>query len=132
MVAVVQLRPAWASAGAIAADPGRSLPGTDQVQGEISLALFDLPDLGVEPMTELALHLAAASPTEGWRPIPIEISAADGISGGRTASRELVLGQSLTVLATGQPHLLDLINGFDIELVDGGQWLETAMTRGLS
>lgn len=134
MVAVVQLRPAWALAGAIAADPGRSLPGPDIVQGEIRLALFDLPDLGVEGTPELALHLAAASPSEGWRPVPIEITAVDGISGGLTASRKTALGQSLTALPSGQSDLLDLINSVDVELVDDGPWLEscddTALVMG--
>ncbi len=125
MVAVVQLRPAWALAGSIAADAGRSLPSPDLLQSEISLALFDLPDLGVENSSELALHLAAASPTTGWRPVPIEITAADGTSAGLTATRKSVLGEALTALPPGQPHLIDLINSIEVELVDDGQWLES-------
>lgn len=131
MVAVVQLRPASASVAGIAADPGRSLPSPDVVQGDISMALFDLPDLGVGDVSALSLHLAAASPAAGWRPVPIEITAGGATSGGSTAARESVLGEALTALSPGQPHLLDLINSVDIELVDEGNWLESCDDQAL-
>jgi hypothetical protein len=132
MVAVVQLRAAWSSVASIAADPGRSLPSPDVVQGIIALALFDLPDLGVESSSELAVHLAAASAEAGWRPVPIEIIAGGATSGGNTAARETVLGEALTPLPTGQPHLLDLTNSFEVELIDDSHWLESCDDQALA
>lgn len=132
MVAVVQLRPAWASVGAIVADPGRSLPSPDLVQEEIVMALFDLPDLGLESSAEPALYVAAGSESLGWRPVPIEITVGGGTSGSRTAARKSVLGNALTVLGAGQPHLIDLVNSCEVELVDPAQWLESCDDAALA
>ncbi|MGI8931723.1 MAG: phage tail protein, partial [Sphingomicrobium sp.] len=125
MVAVVQLRPAWSSVSAIAADPGRSVPSPDAVESAVTMAMFDLPDLGVEDSSSPALHLAAASPGGTWRPVPIEITAGGATSSGTSAARKSVLGSALTAIPPGQPHLLDLVNSVEVELVDGGQWLES-------
>ena len=132
MVAVVELRAAWAPVASIAADPGRALPSPDVVQGDIELALFDLPDLGVESSSELAVHLAAASAEAGWRPVPIEIVAGGATSGGSSATRESVLGEALTLLPAGQPYLLDVSNSVDVELVDESQWLESCDDEALA
>ena len=132
MVAVVQLRAAWSSVASIAADPGRALPSPDIVQGAITLALFDLPDLGIEDSSQLAVHLAAASPQAGWRTVPTEITAGGAISGGSTASRETVLGTATTLLPPGQPYLLDLANSVEVELVDEDHWLESCDDQALA
>jgi hypothetical protein len=88
------------------------------------MAVFDLPDLGLEE-GGLGLHLAAASPSVGWKTLPIETSAGGVIIVGQTAARESVLGAAPQVLASGQPHLLDLVNTIEVELVDTSQWLES-------
>jgi hypothetical protein len=131
LVAVVELRPAWQAAGAIAGDPGRALGSPDIVQGEIIMALFDLPDLAVDEEPVPALHLAAASSTAGWRPVPIEMTAGGATSGGQTAARKSVLGSAVAALAAGQPHLIDLANSVEVELVDPTQWLESCDDQAL-
>ena len=131
MVAVVQLRPNWSSVGSIAADSGRSLPSPDLLQGDIALAVFDLPDLGAEDHSQLAVHVAAASSEAGWRAVPTEVTAGGTTSGGSTAPRESTLGSALTLLGPGQPHLLDLINTCEVELVDESHWLESCDDQSL-
>ncbi len=131
MVAVVKLRPAWSSASAIVADPGRPLPSPDVVQSPTSIALFDLPDLGAEG-SGLALHLAAASASAGWKTMPIETLAGGVFSPGQTAARETVLGRALGVLPLGQPNLLDLISVIEVELVDPSHWLVSGEDAALA
>jgi hypothetical protein len=131
MVAVVDLRPAWTAIDAIVADPGRSLPSPDVVQGGLILALFDLPDLGVDDALP-ALYLAAGSPVAGWRPVAVEIIAGGGTRGAQTAARKSILGHALTALPSGQPHLLDLINSVEIKLVDENHWLESCDDQALA
>lgn len=131
LVAVVKLRPAWSQATAIVADPGRPAPSPDTVQSPTSIALFDLPDLGVGE-SGLGLHVAAASPSAGWKTVPIETLAGGMITAGQTAARESVLGTALDALPAGQPHLLDLNSAIEVELVDTMHWLESCDDAALA
>lgn len=121
-VVTVTLRAAWAHAGSRSADPGRSLPQADVVAEPTRLALFDLPD----PATsQPILTLAAASPSGGWRPVPIEIHIGGVLSASRTAQGEAALGHALTLLGNGQASLLDLINSLDVQLANPDHWLQS-------
>lgn len=128
-VITVTLRAVWAHAGSRNADPGRGLPQPDVVAAPTRLALFDLPDPATNQPT---LALAAASPSGGWKPVPIELEAGGMVSAGRTALGEAVLGQALTVLGPGQPFLLDHVNSVDAQLANDGHWLQSRDDAALS
>jgi hypothetical protein len=115
----------------IVADPGRSLPGPDIVEGAVAMALFDLPDLEQEKSAAPAMYLAAACHTPGWRSAPVEVCAGGGTKGAHTAARKSILGRALSLLAPGQPHLLDLIKELEVELVDDNHWLESCDDEAL-
>jgi len=123
MIAVAELQAAWQVAPAVLADPGRPAPAPDVVAGPSRLALFDLPDLGAGPA--LQLHLAAASSTESWRQVPIEIAIGGSVSGGASAAAQTVLGTALTGLPPNQAAVLDAESSVDIELANEDQWLES-------
>lgn len=121
-VVTILLRPAWAQAGSRTADPGRGLPQPDIVAAPTRLALLDLPDPATDQPT---LVLAAASPSGGWKPVPIEIAAGATISASRTAAAEARLGDAQSVLGTGQPFVLDLVNRLDVQLANPDHWLQS-------
>jgi hypothetical protein len=121
-VVTATLRPWWAHAGSRNADPGRALPQPDVVAAPTRLALFDLPDPATSQPT---LILAAASPSGGWKPVPVEIEAGGTIAASRTAAGEAVLGESLIVLRAGHAALVDEINSVDVLLAKGDHWLQS-------
>jgi len=121
-VVSVTLRAAWARVGNRTGDPGRPLPQPDVVAAPTRLALFDLPDPAT---TQPVLVAAAASPSGGWRPVPLEIEIAGSIYGRLSAIGEAVLGEALTTLGPGQPFLMDLIHHVDVELANPDHWLES-------
>ena len=59
----------WADSpvGNAAADPGRSLPGSDLTIGETQLILADLPAFGTEDPGRATIVVAAAGTGAGWR-----------------------------------------------------------------
>lgn len=133
MVVRVGLRPVWGSVAASAADPGTHLPAPDIVVAPTSVALFDLPDLGIGREGAPALHAAACQPMGGWRPAPLEVTVGGGETRTITSARsEAVLGRALSVLADGQAALLDLKNSMEVELHDAGHWLESRDDEALA
>jgi len=130
-VMMVELRRAEAWITGLPSDPGRTLPEIDQVAAPTRLALFDLPDLGLGARPTSALHLAAASPTPGWRPVPIEVAISGSFSSGQSAIAETVMGKSLTALADGQSLLFDTLNALEVELVDEAHWLQSCEDSAL-
>jgi hypothetical protein len=121
-VITVTLRAAWARVGSRSGDPGRPLPQPDVVAAPTRLALFDLPD---PASSQPILVAAAASPSGGWRPVPLEIEIAGSITGRLSAAVEAVLGEALTTLGSGQPFLMDLIHHVDVQLANPDHWLES-------
>lgn len=115
------VRPAWKSAEARIADPGRGLPQPDIVAAPTALALFDLPEPDSGQPT---LHLAAASPSGAWRPVPISIAVNGVITTGQSAPAEAILGETLTALSTGQAALMDLAGQVDVRLANVDHWLQ--------
>lgn len=128
-VVTITLRPAWQHAGIRNADPGRGNSQPDLVAVPTRIALFDLSDPETSQPT---LVLAAASPTPGWVPVPIEIEASGILSASRTASGEAVLGQAVTALGPGQPWLFDLDNAFEVQLADTDHWLQSRDDESLA
>jgi hypothetical protein len=121
-IVAVTLRALWAHAGSRSADPGRGLPQPDVVAMPTGLALLDLPDPATDQPT---LALAAASPSGGWKPVPVEIEVGGVVSASRTALGEALLGRLLTTLAPGQSFLLDLVNSVDVQLANPDHWLQS-------
>jgi len=123
MIAVVELCMTWHAAPVILADPGRPAANPDIIAGPTRLALLDLPDPGTG--AALQLQLAAASSTEGWRQVPVEIAIGGIVSGGMSAAAETVLGASLTLLPPSQAVVLDLVSSVEVELANDEMWLES-------
>lgn len=128
-VVTIILRPTWAHAGSRTADPGRGLPQPDVVAAPTRIALFDLPDPATPQPT---LVLAAASPSGGWRPVPIEIESGGTTSASRTAAGEAMLGRALNVLAPGQPFLFDLACTIEVQLANPDHWLQSRDDEALA
>ena len=118
----VELSPAWAPSVSLVGESGRIVQGAAVAMGPLTLALFDVPD-ALAPASQPTLLLAASSPTPGWRSRDIEISGGFEQALVQIATRKTILGESLSVLGTGDAFLIDRMASVDIELVDSGQWL---------
>ncbi|HMI39787.1 MAG TPA: phage tail protein [Sphingomicrobium sp.] len=123
MVVVAELKRAWREASALAADAGRAVGNYDVVAPSTSIALFDLPDLGISPSQAPVLHLATASGAREWRPVPIEISVNGAMSAGHSAIGETLMGIVTAVPAPGQAALIDELATLEVELVSDAMWL---------
>jgi hypothetical protein len=129
-VAVAELRP-WcngsaviaAEAPVIAAEAGRVARSSDLAPSDVTLALFEVPDVGSQATDNLTLSVAASSDTAGWKPCTIQVETAQGTTSVRSASRKTALGELVTPLGAGQPYLIDSENSFDVQLIDVDQWL---------
>ena len=135
-VAVVELRPAWQPAPAMAGEAGRVVQNMDIVEGPTSLALIDGPTLILAQSSEPTLLIAASSASAGWSARQLTASAPGQNYAITSAARKSLLGRALTVLAPAEPHLIDDVNAVDIELVDQQQWLtscdDAALTEGFN
>jgi hypothetical protein len=123
MVAVVELRPAWRTQAALAADPGRVLVTHDVVAGELSMALVELPDLTGEADASPMLYLAASTPTAGWKRVPVEVSCGAFLTSSRTANRKAVMGHTATAL---------IGDSVEVQLIDHDQWLDSCDDHDLT
>jgi len=122
-VVVAELRPSWKPAISLNAEPGRIPPNVAPGVADVSLTLFDLPQLFDQSSTQPTLILAASSPSPGWKSSGAEIVAGAQTSMTRTALRKSALGRTLGVLAAGEPYLVDDISSVEVELIDADQWL---------
>jgi hypothetical protein len=121
-VVAVVLRPVWAHAGSRSADPGRGNPQPDVVAAPTRMVLFDLPDPETSQPT---LALAAASPSGGWSPVPVEIQTGGTGTASRTAAQQAVIGSVAGALGAGPTALFDMANGLDVQLANQEQWLQS-------
>ena len=125
MVVTASLRPAWRSAGTRVADPGRPVVEPDVVALPTRLALFDLTDVGEEGAGAPSLQLAAASPSGGYRAMPIMIAINGTASASQTAASEAVLGTATGVLAAGQSAVFDYEAKVEVLLANPDHWLQS-------
>ena len=125
MVVTASLRPAWRSAGTRVADPGRPVAQPDVVALPTRLALFDLSDVGEEGAGAPSLQLAAASPSGGYRAMPIVIAINGTASASQTAASEAVLGTAIGVLAAGQSAVIDQEEAVEVLLANPDHWLQS-------
>lgn len=122
-----------ATAGAIDADPGRSLANLVLPNGPTQLHLLDIPALpGLLP-TMPRIWLAAAGPEDGWRSTEIEVSLDDGDSYSwlGTINTASTMGVAEQVLAPGPVDLWDGQSTLDVTLLNAAMWLESRSTTAV-
>ena len=125
MVVVANLRPAVGSLAGRVADPGRPVSQPDVVALPTVMALFDLSDLGEDVPSAPSLQLAAASPSGGYRALPIRVAINGVETAGQSASGEAVLGSAVGALATGQSAVIDLEASVEVVLANPDHWLQS-------
>ena len=107
------------------ADPGRPVQQQDQLFGTTDLALFDLPDLGLDGQGGLSVALAASA-DGAFKPVPVAVTANQQPLPSINLSRRAVLGRSLGVLGAGTTVMLDLVNTVEVQLTSSDQLLLNA------
>ncbi|MGE5100750.1 MAG: phage tail protein [Deltaproteobacteria bacterium] len=122
-VTIVELRRSWRPSGSVAADPGRIVANPDIVEGPLSLALFDVPDVTGAGSDQPMLLLAASTSSIGWRSSAIDLIIGTTVTAVQTPRSKSILGRAATVLGAAEPELIDEMNSLDVELVDAEQWL---------
>jgi hypothetical protein len=130
MSLIADLRPSATTASNVGADAGRAFRNPDIPTGATTLMLFDLPtdEEGYVPR----LHIGAASPTSGWKPVAIRAVANAEQLTVSSAPRQSVIGRSVGALAGGQALVFDLNNSVEIQLVDTDDWLTSCDDRALA
>jgi hypothetical protein len=131
-VVVAELRPSWRPSAAVPGDPGRIVSANDVVAGELSLALFDVPDVLEQSVSVPTLLLAASTPTRGWARRSVAVGLPQQSATIQAPSRKAVLGQALDVLAGSEPYLMDMIGSVEVELIDKDQWLVSCDDEALA
>jgi hypothetical protein len=121
LVVIAELKPCWRPTPALAADGGRALPPPDVVAGAVTLALVET----VTESGEVALALAASSPTPGWRKQTVEVHAGGDTFMVATPRTKSVVGMAETVLGEGPSLVRDDRNELVVALLDPDQWLQS-------
>ena len=121
-VTIAELRPAWRPSGSVAADSGRIVSIPDVVEGPLTLALFDLPDVSGTSPNQPTLLMAGSTATQGWRSRTIDVAGALSTTV-QTPRFKSTLGRASTVLGSADSELVDEVNSVDVELIDPEQWL---------
>ena len=122
-VIIAELQPSWSASAAVAADSGRIVAEDDVAAVDVTLALFDIPDVLELGSAAPTLLLAASSPSPGWKNYNAEIAAGQQIIQTQLKRSKAVLGRAATLLGTGDPYLINSEGSFDVELIDQDQWL---------
>lgn len=129
-VVATELKPSVGAPIGVAADGGRIAPNSDVVAGAVNIALFDIPTLLPNSPT---LLLAASSPSPGWKRVRVDLSFVGQSMAIRTAARKSMLGSAVTDLAsTADPSVIDTGNSFEVQLIDGDQWLTSCDDAALA
>lgn len=123
MVVVIELAPVWRAPASLAADPGRFLPPSDLIVGELAMALVELPDLTGHASMNPTVYLAASSPTPSWKRLPVQVGNDQFLLGISTARRKAVMGAAETLLADGAVGAIDTVNSIEAQLIDPEHWL---------
>jgi hypothetical protein len=129
-VVIAELRPSWSSGSSVAADAGRIVAEADVPATEMTLALFDVPDV-LELGSATPTLLLAASASKGWKSSNVQIVAGAQSFQVQTARRQTVLGRACTLLPAGDPYLINQSAAFEIELIDQDQWLTSCDDEAL-
>jgi hypothetical protein len=122
-VVVVELRPHWTAGASIAADPGRIVANPDEPVSDLTLGLFDVPDVLDQGSATPALLIAASSSSSVWQSRTVEIAAGQQVIQCQTASRKSVLGHATAAPGAGDPYLINEAGAFEVQLIDANQWL---------
>lgn len=100
----------------VPSDAGRSLPSPDRIASPTRLEIVELPDL--DGTRQANMLVATANSSEGWRPVPVEMTVGGLHLDGSSAARESVLGISSNVLRAVTSCLIDQASELTIDLVD--------------
>lgn len=122
-VVVADLRPTWRVGPSLAADPGRIVANQDEPAANITVALFDVPDVLEQGFATPTVMLAASAPSAGWKRYGVEVTAGEQTLQVQTARGKTVLGHATTALDPGDPYLINTAGAVDVELIDHDQWL---------
>jgi hypothetical protein len=125
LAVVVEFRPGYQIAGAVAADAGRVAPSTAAIPAPTSLAIIELPDDGTGSLDAPVIAIAATSTARTWRAVPLQIDIGGTVSNATTASSATIMGDALSALGPGQSAVLDLLNSVDVQLTRPDDWLES-------
>lgn len=114
------------SAGAFAADAGRSVPDPSLPPGATLLAAMDLPPLPGPLPTTPRIWLAVGGET-GWRRADVEMSLDSGTGYAPVGSfaGPAVIGTAATVLADGPTDRWDRGAGVEVLISNTALWLES-------
>jgi hypothetical protein len=132
LVVVAELLHAGAPTSVILADSGRITANPDTAAGVLSVALINVGGVLQQSSTDPTLLLAASAPNPGWKRRSVQVTIPGQTVVTQSAGRKSVLGRALTILAPGEPYLIDTINSVDIELIDASQWLTSCDDDALS
>lgn len=125
LAVVAELRPLYATIDTVPADPGRVLPSLGVQPSPTTVAVVELPDDGTGSADSPVVAVAASNASDSWRAVPIDVQLGGARFEARTATAQAKLGTAATVLASGQPAVLDLLNSVEVELFNTDQWLES-------
>jgi hypothetical protein len=135
LVTVLELRPAPRRGSTLLGEAGRIVESSDIVEAPTTFALIDVPS-GDAQSSDATILIAGSSPSEGWSPRPLTVSASGQIFTTVSATRKSTLGFALTALAPAEPYLIDEANAVEVELIDQRQWLtscdEDALSEGVN
>jgi hypothetical protein len=104
-------------------EAGRIVANPDVVEGAMSLAVFDVPDVLGQASSAPTLLLAASTPSSGWKRHAVELNVGGQTLALTTARRKSVLGTVVSLLPASEAYLIDELNSFDVQLIDTDQWL---------
>ena len=122
-VVVTELRPWVGASVAVAADSGRIVANSDIVEGPLSLALLDIPNVLAPGSNDPTVLVAASTSTSGWKRRIVQVEVGGQTITSDTARAKSLLGSAASVLAPAGAELVDEVNSVDVTLLDPDQWL---------
>jgi hypothetical protein len=120
---VTELRPWVGASVAVAADSGRIVANSDIVEGPLSLALLDIPNVLAPGSNDPTVLVAASTSTRGWKRRIVQVEVGGQTITSDTARAKSLLGSAASVLAPAGAELVDEVNSVDVTLLDPDQWL---------
>jgi len=120
----IELRPLYATIGALSADPGRVLPSQGVVPTPTTTTVAELPDDGSGTADSPVVVVAASNGGSGSRSVPLTVEVGGSEPMSLSATAAAVHGVALTTLGDGQAALVDRIGSVVVALA-GDAWLES-------
>ncbi|MDQ3525344.1 MAG: hypothetical protein M3451_09860 [Chloroflexota bacterium] len=125
LVVIAELRPVYSTIGPLPADAGRALPSAGVAPTPTAVALIELPDDGTGEADSPVIAVAASNTSASWRRVPLSVAVGGSTTMLATSAAPATLGQTVPSLGRGQSAVFDLINSFEVVLVNPTDWLES-------